>query len=82
MFLIFQELNGRPFEFGKLLDRSMSSSYTSRTPHQESLLREETQILKKREKEKDPSIQYLMQCNKLLLQKFPECTPDEDKTQE
>ncbi|XP_024007450.1 uncharacterized protein LOC112083536 isoform X2 [Eutrema salsugineum] len=88
-------VGGRRFGFGKMLDAGSIPS-ALRNPVNESL-QDEIDTLKKAEAEKDAKIksqdgqiEYLMQCNKLFLEKFPDIHPpgatsptaDEDETQE
>ncbi|XP_010488333.1 PREDICTED: uncharacterized protein LOC104766198 isoform X1 [Camelina sativa] len=87
---VVPKVRGKFYGFGNLFDDGCPSS--SSDPRQIPKLQEEIQTLKAREQEKDAHIKFLMECNKLLLGRFPDLRPpeypetpatveDEDETQ-
>ncbi|XP_024009403.1 uncharacterized protein LOC112084489 [Eutrema salsugineum] len=66
---------GRRFGIGTMVDgKGLSSTKATQNQTQESL-EEVIKTMKKSEAEKDAHIKYLMECNKLLLSKFPDLVP-------
>ncbi|XP_019096652.1 PREDICTED: uncharacterized protein LOC104765804 isoform X1 [Camelina sativa] len=87
---VVPKVRGKRYGFGNLFDDGCPSS--SSAPCQIPKLQEEIQTLKAREQEKDAQIKFLMECNKLLLGRFPDLRPpdypvtpatveDDDETQ-
>ncbi|XP_010485919.1 PREDICTED: uncharacterized protein LOC104764156 [Camelina sativa] len=70
---IVPKVRGKRYGFGNLLDDECPSS--SSAPRQIPKLQEEIQTLKARELEKDAQTKYLMECNKLLVGRFPDLQP-------
>ncbi|XP_023632652.1 uncharacterized protein LOC111828587 [Capsella rubella] len=75
MLEVVPKVKGGRYGFGKFLNEECSSSTS--TPRHIPDLREEIQILKKHELEKNAQIKYLMECNKLLFEQFPQLRPPE-----
>ncbi|XP_010438350.1 PREDICTED: uncharacterized protein LOC104721965 isoform X3 [Camelina sativa] len=84
---VVPKVRGKRYGFGNLFDEDSSEA----SPRQIPKLQEEIKTLKARELEKDAQIKYLIECNKLLLSKFPDLQPpnhpvtttveDDDETQ-